>query len=1043
MEKRQLSASEALLAKTSYTYDANGNVLKTITPLGHEIRKSYDRLNRVIKEVHEGKERMIHNTKHYSYDVNGNLCELTSDDGVTKKTIRFGMDATGRMSEVIYPDGSHKNIAYDKNGWINRLITPQMNQLKHSTGYTYQYDTYGRCMSIVGPNGNILEQYQYNANGQLIGVYDAQNIGIEYQYDLAGRKIIARSTGQSTQKWEYNPWGQISAITDGNGNTTGFDLDSWGRVIGVHKADGSKECYTYNAAGKMLSSQDGEGNSTSYRYDERGNMIERVDALGNADAFTYDAENYMSSHTNRNGICTKYSYTMYGNLVERYVTEESAKQAGVEALRENYGYTGEGLLSYAIGGGMRYDYSYDLMGRLSEKSASGRRLLSYTYDADGNLLTQKDVTGKTTEYHYDIEGRLTKVFDNGVCQAIYGYDVAGRKISQTIGNHLHTEYAYNADGILNALKTSMQNDIQSQLIAENYYSYDHNGNMLRKDTLQGSHQYKYDTLNRITNVKSPYGEEIFSYDRAGNRVNHKVMTAQDAIVEKYLYDAGNRLMSVERLRDELEIEQYSYDKQGNMLSDGKLTYQYDAFNRCAMAESEKVCQVNRYDAEGLRHEMEENGQLVKFIFSGNEVVEEEENDGNVIRYIRGLSLISSDSEKARCYYHYASDEMGSITHIVDGEKILNHYEYDAFGNTTICEEQIPNRFRYVGQQYDDLISQYYLRARFYNPVIGRFLQEDTYLGDGLNLFTYCQNNPLMYYDPSGHAGMVCADKYEQWKQLKDSGMTPAQALAATNKMRGTPSKYDVPIEVKVVNTGRTADGTDLTDMQRAINDKFRGDQFKAENSFDASVDPARHDELVRINHNSSCDLNENINKARVQNNNLKKKNQTTAELAEITAARQSAKPITADTIMQKVIPEWSVRGYCKEGWKTVGNCCAKAEDAAPFTGNVKMAYEHLRLDYTGNPYKAMAKNGESMYILRFTSKVTPDNSQLPTRFNGNTPPCTENGFTGSSQYLIPETSYGWSDITDGAIYEVDFEGNESLVAVWNKKQFKSIIDKFK
>ena len=44
-----------------------------------------------------------------------------------------------------------------------------------------------------------------------------------------------------------------------------------------------------------------------------------------------------------------------------------------------------------------------------------------------------------------------------------------------------------------------------------------------------------------------------------------------------------------------------------------------------------------------------------------------------------------------------------------------------------------------------------MRARFYNPVIGRFTQEDVYRGDGLNLYAYCGNNPVRYYDPSGYA----------------------------------------------------------------------------------------------------------------------------------------------------------------------------------------------------------------------------------------------------------------------------------------------------
>ncbi|MDE6947360.1 MAG: RHS repeat-associated core domain-containing protein, partial [Anaeroplasmataceae bacterium] len=133
-----------------------------------------------------------------------------------------------------------------------------------------------------------------------------------------------------------------------------------------------------------------------------------------------------------------------------------------------------------------------------------------------------------------------------------------------------------------------------------------------------------------------------------------------------------------------ETSYYGYDRSGNLLSDGNATYTYDGFGRTAEVKmANGNSQINRYDAEGLRAEMEKNGQLVKFKFNG--------------------------------------------------------------------------------EQYDSVISQYYLRARYYNPVMGRFTQEDTYYGDGLNLYEYCRNNPVLYRDPSGHDVVNQGNLYKNGK----------------------------------------------------------------------------------------------------------------------------------------------------------------------------------------------------------------------------------------------------------------------------------------
>ena len=84
---------------------------------------------------------------------------------------------------------------------------------------------------------------------------------------------------------------------------------------------------------------------------------------------------------------------------------------------------------------------------------------------------------------------------------------------------------------------------------------------------------------------------------------------------------------------------------------------------------------------------------------------------------------------------------------------------------------VENRFGFAGEMMDAVTGQYYLRARFYNPVIARFLSEDTYYGDGLNLYAYCHNNPVRYVDPSGHEGLICSKKYGELKKKETEGGT--------------------------------------------------------------------------------------------------------------------------------------------------------------------------------------------------------------------------------------------------------------------------------
>ena len=174
---------------------------------------------------------------------------------------------------------------------------------------------------------------------------------------------------------------------------------------------------------------------------------------------------------------------------------------------------------------------------------------------------------------------------------------------------------------------------------------------------------------------------------------------------------------------------------------------------------QRFVQLNRYDGENLRYETEESGKVIRFLFDRGELAEERREDAQ-IRYIRGydpLLLIQDEEEQSR--FSFVQDETGSTLFLLDeAHEIRKSYCYDTFGIILQETGDVPNRLTYTGQMYDGTAGQYYLRARFYNPVIGRFLQEDVYRGDGLNLYAYCANNPVMYYDPSGYARLCVNGK---------------------------------------------------------------------------------------------------------------------------------------------------------------------------------------------------------------------------------------------------------------------------------------------
>ncbi len=343
----------------------------------------------------------------------------------------------------------------------------------------------------------------------------------------------------------------------------------------------------------------------------------------------------------------------------------------------------------------------------------------------------------------------------------FNYDSLDRLEGIHYGNGVQTTYAYDCDGNISHLETKTE----SAVLLSFSYQYDGNGNRTAKTGTQGltagssalqpaaiDISYRYDVRGQLLEERRNNMPVCYEYDAAGNRIRK----TEGEKETRYHYNAKNQLICEENAGG---IKSFTYDRQGGIVEEkgqtGPRRFTYNSRHQQIRVQTETGnVQENCYDAEGLRYELLENGRRTSFVYHNGELLHEKGGEtglsGEETSYHLGVGIEAFQRKQKIFYYH--QDEQLNTTLISDGDaKLRNQYQYDAFGVGLDALEELSNRIRYTGQQYDQLTGQYYLRARYYNPVFGRFIQEDVYQGDGLNLYAYCWNNPVVYYDPSGYS----------------------------------------------------------------------------------------------------------------------------------------------------------------------------------------------------------------------------------------------------------------------------------------------------
>ncbi len=773
-------AGEAKYAITSYAYDENGNRIYIKTPEGYEIFREYDSCDRLcLERIFDG-QNGIDRSSAVAYDQAGNITRISRQGkGGEVWEVTYHYDLKDRIVNAKDCLGPVFLYEYDKNDRLEKEILPngeETSELENS--FLYSYDPYGNLLSRTNGAGTVLEENQYHLDGNISKKQVAGGNEFSYQYGVHGLETEIYTTrskkqGKSAQAYTYDSNGRIIGVLDGNQNSTGYDVDGWGRICGIRNGDGGSETYTYNNSGLVTTTTDANGGVITYRYNSQGKVCEIIDQDGNSETFRYDREGRRVQHTDRNGNLVKTSYNVDGNPVY----ETGCDKKGEKLVTRSWEYDTFGMKKKAVSGGFSYSYEYRPDGKLLKKSSSGRPLLSCTYDKNGALKTLTDITGKTLHYGYDWRGNLSRISGDGNANIVeYDHWPDGKLKSIYHQNGMKTVYEYDTDGNISRLATYMG---ESQPLFDFRYEYDLNGNRITKGGIrvvpgnlaegvgtkdvaeikEGSGVkevasetrigYGYDALNRLTRESYDGEDTFYKYDLCGNRMEKESVAGK----ETYCYNRRNQLT-------ERKIEgkgwTYEYDKQGNLLEElgdgGKRGYGYNPFGQQTEVIGEDFHLENFYDGEFLRSGTSVNGKVSRFIYYNGELqAETDETESASTRYILGYGVAGIERNDIAGLHAYHLDEQNSTSYVTGaGGEIKSFYEYDAFGAIRRKSEEIKNRILYTGQQYDQETGQYYLRARFYNPVVGRFLQEDVYRGDGLNLYAYCGNNPVSYYDPSGY-----------------------------------------------------------------------------------------------------------------------------------------------------------------------------------------------------------------------------------------------------------------------------------------------------
>jgi RHS repeat-associated protein len=794
-----------------YLYDDHGRLKYTLEEILGETDFFYDGQNHtIITQTPELEVNL------FVYDGNNNLTQTA--DPLTF-TNNFIYDDQNRLIRIVDKLGNSSTFGYDS----HFSLTGKTNAMGDFVNYTYNtdgtratrtdsggmtsygYDSYGQLNSIAYPNSLGNESFVNSSLGDATSRTDGRGFQTTFQYNQRRQLTNTIAPTNLTSQIAYDAIGNVAGVTDGRGNTTSNTWSATAHLLATTfpaTAQGvAVVSNIYDSHDLLIKTLDPYQQPTFYTNDAKGRVVYQTDPLLRTSAIGYDKDSRITATTNAAQEVTSQVWDPRGFL--RIVTDPALRT--YRRLIDG----GGNQTALTNRNGWFWLFQYDAANRLTNTTSPQNHTISQSWNHQGLLSSVKDMAGQTTSYYYDGKGRLTNRTDN-VASTLYGLDANDNVTSVVEGGKTNswTFDAYNrvanytdTSGNLIQYRYDANDNLTNLVYPGNKtvaYTYDSLNRLLTvTDWANRQTTFTYDLMGRLTTVSRPNGTvRTINYDAVGQATNIVEKSSWNYPIAFFAFNfdsAGrtkwdflaplphtnsppSRTMTYntdDRLITVNGTQVFS-DGNGNMtnapLPSGVFTnYQYDARNRLLNAGGV----TNVYDALDDRIGQTSATGSTTYVVNPNTKLSQvlmRIKNGITNYYIYGGGLLYQITESAggtnTLTYHF--DSRGSTIALTGDNGIpTDQIEYSAYGSTTYRAGTNDTPFLFNGQYgvMTDANGLLYMRARYYNPYLCRFLNADpSGFAAGLNFYAYANGNPVNLIDPFG------LDVVKDWQSVTDPNM---------------------------------------------------------------------------------------------------------------------------------------------------------------------------------------------------------------------------------------------------------------------------------